>query len=1118
MLDIYKASAGSGKTFRLAYQYIKLLLGHKNPETGEYTLVTDKRNRHRNILAITFTNKATEEMKRRIINELAVLGGIEPGWTKPSPYIDDLTAELQCDEDQLKKAAAEALYQLLFDFNFFQVSTIDSFFQTILRTFAREADLPGSYEVEINKDIATNQGVHDFFESLSINDTPDTRRAISWITQYILSDINKGKSTMLFNQGSGAYNSFLKFINNLTNDVFMEHYDEMMDYLGDPTKMEQMAQYLVKAEPAQLNETRRLCTEAHNLLESRGYLTGSQMYARFMTHLKLVMEAGRQTNGSTTMQKTLENPLLPFNKKLKAQMEVSPDEEAIDAILRACQSLVDGEIILNIIDRLRSNLYVMGLLKSTHKFIDAYRTENNLLYLGDTNTLLKEIIGEDDTPFVYERVGIWLNHFLIDEFQDTSRIQWENLRPLLNEGQSADHDSLIIGDEKQCIYRFRFSDPTLLQQQISDDFPRHARPTGNDIKGNTNWRSSAQVVTFNNKLFHTMAHNMGFDDIYANVRQNISDKHTDHKGYVMLNGITADTTEQFEIAAMELMEREIVRQLSSGYTHEDICVLTRSNPEATRVIDYLMRQADVNPGLKNARIISDDAMEIASAPAVKLIISVLRLIDTHESPESDIDPHTGLPKNKRERLGEVRKMINRYEHIRSLNFTPEEALAKALDDFDPMACNEIVDQLCQMDCFNLPSLVERIIVRYISGSMADKQNMFISAFVDLVTDFCASGSADLHSFLQWWDTKGHDSCVAAPADSNAIRVMTIHKSKGLEFRCVHIPFCTWAMIDFRGLEWFMTDGQLLNADPDIVPPMVPLKPGKYMIGTQFEQQYQRRCNEQLLDELNVLYVAFTRAEDELIISYNTKSKADTTAAAMQQAFDEMQFDHIEISPDPTDLEEEATADSDEPQPDILPCETRTIGTPTTAIGTKAKPRTALTPNEDKISMPAYESSDRDDLWALLDIDRYLDFGVSRERGILLHEVLAHVRHTADIPKAIAHCSRMGHLPKEEAEEVASLLTKRLAQPEVKRWFEDYAYVLCERPLTLPDGKTARPDRVVAYDDGSMDVVDYKFGEERPEEYATQVRGYMNLLAPHAKGPVRGYIFYVDSGVITPVNP
>lgn len=1093
MLSIYKASAGSGKTFTLAYEYIKLLLGYKVEGTETYRLYKKTANRHRSILAITFTNKATDEMKRRIIHELAVIAGMEPGWMKESPYAEKLTDLFKCTRDELKLAAENALRGVLFDFNFFNISTIDSFFQLILRTFAREAELTGNYELDLRSDYAVAYGVNELFQSLSTHhDAPDTRRTVKWITDYLLSKMEKGDSTSLFNRSTRPHKEFVSLIDGLNNETLSMHHAEMTRYLAEPTRIERFLAHVNDRRKLIIADIQSRCAYAVTVIEA--HESGSaKINARFKKMLIDRISSGKVAEPGKMITQAAADPTAYYSKAMQAYAETHPMPELEAAISDACKAVIDGYNEMITIIEIRQNIFVLGVLAKIFGFIEQFRAENNTLLLSDTNTLLRSIIGEDDTPFIYERLGLRLHHFLIDEFQDTSRMQWDNLSPMVSESVANASDSLIIGDEKQCIYRFRNSDPSLLQHRIEGQFSGQTKISGNSEKDNTNWRSSADVVAFNNELFTALALECGCSDVYANVTQRISPAHAHHSGYVEVTAVEADNVAEYGECALCRMAEHIKRQLASGYKPSDIAILTRRSSEGTQAIDYLMRLMADDSDFPKFRIISDDALRVDSAPSVRLIVSVLKMIATPQatSPETD----TGVRQRKTRR--HLMNMLNAYEFMVSRGAATHDALKAAIDN--PVEFAGDVSELTSMECFNLTSLVERIINRYLSPGMHHDENMYISAFQDVVAEFSSLGINDIHSFIVWWEEKGHLSKVSAPQDENALRVMTIHKSKGLEFQCVHLPFMSHKLVDFMSHEWF--DGNALastfaDIDPDIIPPLIPLLPKEALLLTPWAEQYGQRYSEQLLDELNILYVAFTRAVTELIVSYpKPKSAAMVTAGQYLDAA-------IHASGLAASIDENGVLRR---------------GVPSTHKAEERKLITAIEPfyAED---MPVYYTNDRNDLWANINIDqtRPLDFSFSRDRGIVLHNVLRNVRNVADLPNAVAEAVKAGYIPTVAYADILEGLEAELQRDEVKGWFDGFRRVLCERPLTDAAGNHMRTDRIVWTAQGTVDVVDYKFGEEHTKRYSRKVREYVAALEAMGFKNVRGFLWYLDSGKIVKI--
>lgn len=857
MLSIYKASAGSGKTFTLAYEYIKLLLGHKDSASGTYSLRRKFDGSHRHILAITFTNKATEEMKRRIVFELSRLVGMEG--SEESPYEKMLTEELHCGADELTSAAGTALRHLLFDFNFFNVSTIDSFFQTILRTFAREAELTGNYELQLDNSEAIAEGVHRFFNSLAVNSSDSsTRRFIKSISAYLIEQFRRGKNIMLFNRDSKAHTDLLKLIDSLSDETFTMRFDDIIDYFTDPGRMEKFDAAVAARAQRLTDDCRKECSATLTVIDALNSLPvkGNCISTYFIKALTEAAEEGA-TESSLIEKVDANGAEAVYNKPFAAFLDKNPGYSPETAVNKAVAAILAVRREQPVLRQIRANLFHLSLMARIYSFIEEYRTENNALLLSDTNGLLRSIIGEEDAPFIYERLGLLLRHYLIDEFQDTSRLQWDNLQPLVRESIASGNDSLVIGDEKQCIYRFRNSDPGLLQSHVGVTFSGSSRTFGDKPSDNTNWRSSADVVNFNNSLFATLAAQNGHEGIYANVCQAVSKKHLSHKGYITVTPVDCSSVDEYAGTVLPRLAQDIESQLDAGYAPSHIVVLVRNKKEGQKIIDYLIQNRDPESP-HHYNIISDDLIPVSKSPAVRMIISHLQSISEADGGERQAARY----KSRRD----TATMLARYELALHSGADASQAMAIALAD------NEI-QPVSEIGATTLTDLVENIIAS-LPAEMLAEQNCHICAFQDLLSEYCAYGLNDVQSFLKWWNVTGCRKIISAPEDPNAIRVMTIHKSKGLEFNCVHVPFVTWPVLDFRSVEWFDTNVIAHLFDPDILPPLIPLTPGPSLRHTPFEPHYLDRCAEQTLDELNVLYVAFTRAKDELRVHYRRNNGAD----------------------------------------------------------------------------------------------------------------------------------------------------------------------------------------------------------------------------------------------------
>lgn len=1100
MLTLYKASAGSGKTYTLAREYIKLLLGRKNKETGRYTLRRGGGNAHRNILAITFTIAATNEMKRRIIDHLELLGNHcdrQPG-QPGSPYMEYLTDLYGASDHEVAQAARGALKELLMDFNQFNISTIDAFFQTVLRTFAREIDLPGNYEVELDEERVTGIGVGEMITSLNFRNDEKTARLTRWLTSFMSQSIDEGKGFNLFNRQSSLHEGLVRTMNQLLDENFKLNRDLITGYLqSDPTKLERFEKALsagIARYKASFTDAARAMMKA---IADHGLTEAKAVNAHLLKFIARAAAEGWQEKLSTTIGPAAANPRKRYTA---AYLKAGTPPAALDESLAAgCGEMLRCHARANEYRLLRRNLYNLGLLGYLMDFVGEYRRDNDIILLSDTNELLRRIIRDDLTPFIYERIGYFLNHFLIDEFQDTSRMQWGNLMPLLLESLSQGNDNLIIGDEKQCIYRFRNSDPDLLAIEVKTAIEGRIAGTvterGIDVADNTNWRSSRDIVRFNNAFFTSMARIAGVSGTYANITQQVSPKHAGTPAYITLAAIDAPKGGEpsFDSLALRRMADEIKRQRLAGYRAKDIAVIVRRRSEGEAVVNHLLQlMEDPTSGFPRMEITSSDSIELQSSAAIRLIISVLQIIDSTDSTSG----------SRRKTARELARLVNRFEYFYNrAELDGSDALAKALDEDGDISA--LAAEAARMTCVNLPSMVERIITRYLSPREMDENNIFISAFQDQVIDFCSRGQSDIHSFLRWWQQSGRRKKLETPADMDALTVMTIHKVKGLQYPCVHIPFATWPMTEFSGpgktnYEWHRLPA-LDGIDPDIVPPLMPLNTEAALADTGLANSLKEIFTRQRIDNINLLYVAFTRAERELIITTRpAPEKKDDDGRPKGEPLMRFIIGAIEgCADDDNDLSLNLASRWDG--------ETLTIGEPTSPQPAAQPAQTAS-----REAMPPYSACDRDDVWQLTRVDDLCDRTKARERGIFLHDVLSRVRHRRDLPLALRRRAYRTGLSGDEETAALETLSAAIDDPKAARWFDRYSRVVNERTIMLPDGSHYRPDRVVWTDDGTIEVVDYKFGAQHHGRYSRQVRLYTGFLRKiYPRADVKGYIWYPD---------
>lgn len=880
-LSVYRASAGSGKTFHLALTYITLLLGYKD-EAGDYHLFkADDLRRHREILAITFTNKATAEMRSRIIKELNLLAGPN----EHSDYLAHLrellgyNKEDTTPDNDIRQCARRALDSILFDLGEIQISTIDAFFQRVLRSFAYEADLAGNYELSLEDKQITEQSINELLALACDYRTTVKPKNLnpkvlkSRIANLITTQVMKGDEYRIFNSKSKLRSDLVKFVNALSGEDYQDFSTDIESFLAIPNAIENLESAL-KSKRAELYD--QLLDFIANV---RSSVINNFLY-RYLNNAFLLIEQGRFNELSVANFSYFSPDFPNIEKLISAEGKKKYPDEA-KQFFDEFRNLSEPFGKICTIDTLLANLKYYGLFHEVLKVRQALKVHLNTVMLSDTNTLLNKIIGDDTTPFIYERIGRRLRHFLIDEFQDTSLLQWCNLKPLLIESLSENHENLIIGDVKQCIYRFRNSDPQLLATELerTEGIKNHF----NSESLASNWRSSKTVVDFNNLLFSEAGKvisqivNSGKADAYLNVHQTA--QRSELSGYVDIALNINERSSGPTIDPICRMIEHIVRQLNNGYKPGDITVLVRTNKEGKTIVNELLDAVNSGKLPASTQVLSDEALYVGSAKSVKWLVSTLRQM---EQPPKRQEPKPGkLPAMTDYDLD----FINERILINERSTDVDDPVAAAISEFNMRrASNEMpgadaANRLKRASGQSLFEIVETLIAQMPVQELLTTEALYINAFQDLVIDYCRGKSPSLSGFLRLWDEQLEEKAAVGLVEGvNAIRVMTIHKSKGLEFKCVHLPMVGGVLDDEKTTRWYEIGKFLesLNLGVDI-PKYFPLNAKVRNTGnipweqTAFASQIKEYKDDQTIDELNSLYVAFTRAEQELIVTLNSSS-------------------------------------------------------------------------------------------------------------------------------------------------------------------------------------------------------------------------------------------------------
>lgn len=1111
LLELHRASAGSGKTYMLAKKFLWYFLTVRD-EDGRRRLrtVREAGDSLGHILAITFTNKATDEMRHRIVEKLDALAWPPAG--KTPDYMDEFCTALGVSSGTLSALCRHALRLLLENYSEFQVSTIDSFFQLVLRTFAYETDLNDSYSVELDSDYLSQTGIDAMLED--IEEGRASREVRFWINLLMRRVREAGGKWNIFQKrgGDNPYAALASAIGRLENEDFKEIRECLEEYLENTADLPEMYLYLEKRYGEMPRAPYdRMCAAARELAAWIGGRTDATLKSLSAHAAKsLACRFNRTPSGSAESFAVYDK----FSGKTY-QSRRAADPGFYDTAERLYRVLVAAReewmAVLGSPEYRHWQLYsrnfpYFGLLSVSLAKRRQFLEENNAVELAETNSLLSRIIGKDDTPFIYERLGTRLNHFLIDEFQDTSRMQWSNLLPLLAESMGRGNGNLLIGDAKQSIYRFRNADPSLISSRVEEVFDQVA--THGDAPGeNTNWRSDRNIVEFNNGFFTLLADalsnetadnpaRLDFRHLYGNVAQTPRGEYG--KGYVEANFVDGKSDEA-EACILDSCVDLIGELLARGYRQSDIVFLVDTNRQGELLIDrFTMHNSDAGEEDFRIEFLSEQSLKVGASPSVQLILTALTTIGRGADPEI-----RGGEEGTRKGVADWKEVECNYSvfALRNPGMSVTDTLAAFLES--GADTDAVGSMLSTMQAVTLPALVEGIAATFLPEETRRRDAPFIAAFQDIVLEYCESRPSDIASFLDWWEKRGSRAAISSPEGMDAVKVMTVHKAKGLEFPCVVMPFAQYVFLptNIRKTEWRWVRPQVIDAGEYTLPPFLPVDTGKEMEGTAHEAVMDEYVDMVTMDCLNKLYVGFTRAVSELYIfcAGGQRPQPLSTAGMLRRYHDGEYAGNEELQQ--------------------LCWGTKYVTAPVKRAP-EDRPADVLA-DYTAHATPDFLRYREEDVPVLTDAGEYGEEADTdpRSEGNVLHAVMERVVTAADLESSVRRAVNRGLLDRAKGEAIRNFLAAEMERDEIKGWFDGSARVLNERPVIGGGRGLRRPDRIMVYDDGSAVVVDYKFGEITDSgKYRRQVADYMSRLrATGLYRSVSGFLWYVKEGKVESVG-
>ena len=994
MIRVLKASAGSGKTYALAREYLRLILSE------------DRADAYRHVLAVTFTNKATDEMKRRILKELNTLAS-EPG---QSPYFK----ELGMDAPTLQRRAKQQLSAILNDYSAFAVSTIDRFFQQALRAFSREIGQFSTYQVQLDREALVTESVDRLLDSLT---EEGDKTLLDWLTRSVREDLESS--------GKFSLEGRLKEV----AGSLQEMPEEKPDFSRE--KLSSLRKHCRQIESSFLERVQTAAGDCLKALQESA-VDPADSNRKFLVQLYKYQDLKHPIPKPTdAFLRNASDAQLWFSKgkaHLLQQLGGALDEPLSAFLMLWDQPYKEYQTARTI----QGQLYGLGVAGELREALTQIQKEKNLLSIDDSNEILKQIIAGTDTPFIYEKLGVRYDNFLLDEFQDTAMVQWENFRPLLHNSDAQNHLSLVVGDVKQSIYRWRGSDWRLLGRELEKEF----RQTRVEVLGE-NYRTCRTIVHFNNDFFTFAAEKLDaliqadgeIGRLYQGVSQAVKFK-DQAPGSVEVR-FTEDQGAEIIQTLRDLRER--------GAHWADVAILVRGNAEGAAIASALVQE--------KIPVVSDDSLFVKASVTVRRLVSQLSLTDA---------PATG----------DNASSVAGY-------------LARSLEVQRPAFYHSLTD-VAEAMLRNL---------REACPDTFDAEVPYIQSFMDYLQDWVQSNGNNLGAFLRAWEDA--QPKIASPATGDSVRVMTIHKSKGLEFPFVLVPFAEKVTL-YKASSYWCTPKAEGSALAD----------GLYRISldsgsadTFFAGSYRQERKMQAIDNLNVFYVALTRAKYGLKIIAAPPPKKVAEGSADWKNLSQLLYSYL------------GGGDT-------------FLGEPYDFSQLKREAEDAAVLESGYVS---YQADAGERLRFSPEAADYFgedgSFGPSashRIRGNVLHGILAQTVHPEDLPAAVEAAVRKGELPKADAASTLAFLEERLSSVAPLGWFSKEASHRLESAIIASDGREYRPDRVVLHADGSADIIDYKFG--KPEEgYLYQVRRYMRLYKAMGYRNVRGALWYLFTGEITNVT-
>jgi len=1038
-LAIYKSSAGSGKTYTLAREYLKLAL-----RAPDY---------YQKILAVTFTNRAAEEMKERVLDFLVDLSKGD------HELIPIYAKELNKSESQIIKAANDCLTHLLHHYSYFSITTIDTFFHGVIRSFSREIGLQGNFGIELDTDKVAEFITSNVYEGVEHNE-----QLRQWLVNFSMEGLLAGEGYETRGQ-----------VDKLAKQLFQEEFKRLPSEQFSSAQLKENLQELknkllsicqtFESELAKIaGEFEKVLAQANLSIEDLVYKSSGPGGFFLKLHRKEY-----DSLLTKRVEAALNDPNAWTSKssKLRDQIVQLADSQFIPLMNQALAYIEENKKEYYTANVVLKHLHTLGLINDLSRKLQEYKQDEEVIMISDLPDFLSQIIDDTGSPFIYEKVGTWYSHFLIDEFQDTSQLQWNNFRPLLEESLSHGHENIVVGDAKQSIYGWRGGDPSILMEQIQRDLsPSLIRV---DDTKNTNWRSAKNIVAFNNKLFSTLpeifSSELGdtiadseiasIQKTYQGVEQLVASANEETEGLVHLEFLEAERGEWKEVAIQRTIGK-MEELLAEGHSLNDMAILVRTNKEATEIVNAVLDYRRNHE--TKIEVISAEGMLLANSSVVQLVLSAF----DHLMDSTDVRTKVDLTF----RYQSLIKKKDFSSHSDFIKITGTAGLPGNFTKFKHHLLHLPIQELVE------------VLIRTFELNTVQEEFAYLQAFQDAVLEYSKNNRSDLRLFMEWWQDFGSKRSVQLTGALNAVEIITSHKSKGLQYPIVFVPFCNFDMNSRSKPVWYDSpydDGQFLPVDYK-----------SELEQTAFVDDYHKEFVKWHLESLNVLYVAFTRAETGLFVFCepppSRKDKMYSNASKLLWRFFEL---------NPIEGWEEAT-------------KCYQIG---------SLPINHRKQEGEMIQLETYTSNKWSNKLQVRKTRKvYFDDDAekSREEGILLHQILSEIIHFEDTADVLMKYERSMQITKEDVQLFQLLMDNLWKNEQIKSWFDGEGEIKTEVLVLPKDGEIKRMDRVILKDSKAT-VIDFKSGQPSSKD-RNQLNEYIKLLEEMGYD-AEGFLLYLKTGEV-----